>query len=723
MLNEKYIELYYDTVFSYCEGLIPLRSFSEKDTAEIVFPLWIEAKKDTALGAIKTFGTYTDRKRASALCIPGTVKESGQAKACDIREMQVLAVDIDNGNIEAKLTHARNYLGIPTLIVESGGVHEGQNKLHIYWKLNEVAMGDDLANLIEMRRKLALKIGGDVHFASAHQPIRIAGTIYHKLDEPKLVNIREHNSLEYSLYDLEENVIYMPGLTGIDLGVIRLDSHVSNKMQAGDLFKQAVRAGNLDSVSRFSAISSVIGYCLRRVRENHMTLEEAINDIHIYNELKISPMWERSRVDREIQRLLQRDIEKYGEFALPVIVDPKDPPKRNLVNYTLEILHKKLLKEPTFYLKHGLLPARSFMLLAGPPKIGKSNFILNLLARMSAGEPYLEDFVPTKPLKIFYLQNEVDAYTLQSRAEIIKVDAPNLVITAMNEDENTMNEDETVVFNDKGMQEIYELIKEAFPDTPPDVICIDPLRNMFYSDGKGGTSSEEGMTEFCRRLRILRNKVNPQASIMLIHHTKKISGNMLNEDLFNMISGSGALRGIYDTGIVFFREDEKYPDNVTIKFEIRKSLPGDKIIERINLLRKNWEFVRGAAEANTATPPTSHKELELQEKIIELIKQEAKEGRIYTVNGFADAFAKKEKLPSFATLERKLNGLAERQDIQFFDNPEDYGAVIEKKNNKKANFLCIPSMELKVKDEYKKIKASHYRCPVQLKILAKIEIA
>lgn len=718
MINPKYIEIYYDTVFSYCEGLIPLRSFSEKGKAEIVFPSWIEANKDTALGAIKTFAEYVDKKQASALCIPGTVKERGKARALDIEEMQVLVVDIDHGDIEAKLTHARNHLGIPTLIVESGGEYEGQKKLHVYWKLNEAATGSDLTALIEMRGKLAFKIGGDVHFASAHQPIRIAGTIYHKSEEARLVNIREHTGLEYSLYDLEDNIVYMPALTDIDSSTIQLDSHKLKKTQAGDLFKQTIRAGSLDSVSRFSAISTVIGYFLRRVRENHMTLEEAISDIYVYNELKISPSWERSRLDREVRSLLQRDIEKYGEFTLPVIADPEAPPKRNLVNYTLEILHKKLLKEPTFYLKQGLLPARSFMLLAGPPKIGKSNFVLNLLARMSAGEPYLDIFVPTKPLKIFYLQNEVDAYTLQSRAEIVKVDAPNLVITAMNEDENTMNEDETIVFNDKGIQEILELIREAFPDAPPDVICIDPLRNMFYSDGKGGTASEEGMTEFCRRLRIVRNKVNPQASIMLIHHTKKIGGNMLNEDLFNMISGSGALRGIYDTGIVFFREDEKYPNNVTMKFEIRKSLPGDQPIEKINLLRENWEFVRSTA-GTTAVTATLHKELELYSKLLDLIKSEAEEGKIYTIHGFANTFAKKDNLPSFATLERKLNTLAERQEIQFFDNPEDYDSAIA--NNKKSNFLCIANMKLKVGDQYKEIKANHYKCPRELKIFAKIE--
>ena len=711
MIDQKYIEIYYDTVFSYCEGLIPLRSFSEKGKAEIVFPSWIEANKDTALGAIKTFAEYVDKKQASALCIPGTVKERGKARALDIEEMQVLVVDIDNGDIEAKLTHARIHLGIPTLIVESGGEYEGQKKLHVYWKLNEVATGADLANLIEMRRKLALKIGGDVHFASAHQPIRIAGTIYHKSDEARLVNIREHTGLEYSLYDLEDNIVYMHGLTGIDSSTIQLDSHKLKKTQAGDLFKQTIRAGSLDSVSRFSAISTVIGYFLRRVRENHMTLEEAISDIYVYNELKISPSWERSRLDREVRSLLQRDIEKYGEFT--PIVESEEKPKRTLVKYRSEKIVDSDEEDPIPYLKNGILEKGGFMLVAGPPKVGKSQFIINLLVNMYLGKPYLDIFIPTRPLKIFYLQFEMKKSTLRKRLKVLESFNSGLLIPKEEKewlDITVMKPGEDFVLDDRGIQEVTDLILEDCENETPDIICVDPLTNLFYAPGHDD-NTVAGMKEFCRRLKSVRNKINPDIGIILVHHTKKITGSMLKEDIFNAVAGSSFLRRIYDTGIVFFRHDEALPNSVTMRMEIRDAEVDQGFIERV-FLKQRGEFVDSNNNDDSKKTDTPNKNLEL--KLLDLIKSEALEGRFYTMSNFGRTFANKEGLPSDKTIRRSLDKLAAHQSIKFFNNPESYG--FEESFKLGSMFVCIPDMNFKIGGNYGVIKHTHFKCPSEGKI-------
>jgi hypothetical protein len=63
--------------------------------------------------------------------------------------MQAMVVDLDTGDIAAKLSHLLQHLGEPTLIVESGGrTAEGAAKLHVWWKLTEPAMGEDLATLL-----------------------------------------------------------------------------------------------------------------------------------------------------------------------------------------------------------------------------------------------------------------------------------------------------------------------------------------------------------------------------------------------------------------------------------------------------------------------------------------------------------------------------------------------------------------------------------------------
>ena len=112
-------------------------------------------------------------------------------------------------------THLLHHLGRPTLIIESGGrTPEGDVKLHVWWKLTEPAEGEDLARLCRLRGEIAMKVAGDTHFRSAHQPIRVAGSVYHKGGFQRLVQIREQNPVEVELADFAEMVAEMPALSG-----------------------------------------------------------------------------------------------------------------------------------------------------------------------------------------------------------------------------------------------------------------------------------------------------------------------------------------------------------------------------------------------------------------------------------------------------------------------------------------------------------------------------
>jgi hypothetical protein len=113
--------------------------------------------------------------------IPGTVAAPGQAKGAEILQMQTVVVDLDTGDIAAKRAHLERHLGAPTMVVESGGMtSEGQRKCHVWWALTEPAEGDDIRRVCRLRGDIAAKVGGDMHFRSAHQPIRVAGSVYYK---------------------------------------------------------------------------------------------------------------------------------------------------------------------------------------------------------------------------------------------------------------------------------------------------------------------------------------------------------------------------------------------------------------------------------------------------------------------------------------------------------------------------------------------------------------
>ena len=143
------IAVFLDTVFSWCEGLIPLRGFVDKGQGRDGKPhnIWIPAD-DTAPEKLATFAAWANREGAAVYVIPGTVEEQGQARAADVLQMQAIVVDLDAGDIPAKLDHLVHHLGRPTLIVESGGrTPEGATKLHVWWKLTEPAEGADLDRL------------------------------------------------------------------------------------------------------------------------------------------------------------------------------------------------------------------------------------------------------------------------------------------------------------------------------------------------------------------------------------------------------------------------------------------------------------------------------------------------------------------------------------------------------------------------------------------------
>ncbi|MBZ0325479.1 MAG: hypothetical protein K8F57_04710, partial [Alphaproteobacteria bacterium] len=127
------IAVFLDVVFGYCEGWVPLRGFVDKGQGIDGRPhnAWIEID-DNLLEKAVAFAGWAAREGAAFYVVPGTVAETGKAKAADVRQMQTVLVDLDAGDIAAKLDHLIRHLGEPTLLVESGGrTSDGLDKLHV----------------------------------------------------------------------------------------------------------------------------------------------------------------------------------------------------------------------------------------------------------------------------------------------------------------------------------------------------------------------------------------------------------------------------------------------------------------------------------------------------------------------------------------------------------------------------------------------------------------
>lgn len=284
------IARFMQVVFGYCDGLIPVRSFIDKGQGIDGRPhnIWLEADQ-AAPEKMSTFATWASREGAAVYVIPGTVAATGQAKAAEVLQMQTVVVDLDTGDIAAKRVHLERHLGAPTMVVESGGVNpEGQRKCHVWWALTEPAEGDDIARVCRLRGDIAAKVGGDMHFRSAHQPIRVAGSVYYKNSLKTLVRIVELNAdLERDLIEFTEAVTDMPPAPGISL---QPEFNHPDKPAMDDVLVTPVREGAQDDWSRFEGASAAIGYFIRMVHEGRLSKDEGWEGICGYNAAMLRPM-------------------------------------------------------------------------------------------------------------------------------------------------------------------------------------------------------------------------------------------------------------------------------------------------------------------------------------------------------------------------------------------------------------------------------------------------
>ncbi len=140
-------------------------------------------------------------------------------------------------------------------------------------------------------------------------------------------------------------------------------------------------------------------------------------------------------------------------------------------------------------------------------------------------------------------------------------------------------------FNHDEISEMKEIVNERFK---PDVLAIDPLRNIFSSE-YGNENDNSAMLFFLQKtLEKLRSAVNPDACVVLTHHTKKLSKKMLEEDPFQGLSGAGSLRGFYTTGMVMFSQDEGSTVR-QIVFELRN---GERVPSKlVDKLNGHWQLV------------------------------------------------------------------------------------------------------------------------------------
>ncbi len=707
------IATFLDVVFGYCEGLIPVRGFVDVGQGLDTRPhnIWIPAD-NTAPNLLATYATWAAREGTAVYVIPGTVTEHGQARAEHVLQMQAVVVDLDAGDVAAKLTHLVQHLGQPTLLVESGGrTAEGAAKLHAWWRLTEPAEGADLARLCPLRGEIADKVGGDAHFRSAHQPIRVAGTVYRKHGAQRIVAIRDHNpQREIDLAALADAVAAMPVLPGLEQ---RHPGPAGDRPRLDDILTTPVRDGAQDAWSRFQGASAAIGHFVRMVHDGRLTPDQGWEAICGYNAACLRPAWPLDRLKAEADALWALHVERNGPPLLRA-----DAPPVAVPTHTLGALLDDTSPMPDDLIGPRLLTPGGMLVLGGAPKVGKSDFLINLLVHAAAGASFLR-FTASRPLRVFYLQAEIQYHYLRERLQQLRT---NPAVIARARDTLVVTPKLRLLLDEQGVALIAAAIRQAFPDAPPDVICIDPIRNLFDGGPAGeGENDNAAMLFFLQsRVEALRDQVAPDAGVILAHHTKKLSKQQVKDDPFLSLSGASALRGFYTSGMILFRPDEEQTAR-ELHIELRNgpALPPMLVDKRggawVELDRQGERLVRQDIGRKLDAERARRHDV-----ILTQLAEEAAQGRLYTSSQFAEQFENQGGLGGNSTIRERVSVLATKGYIKFLKDGSPFGLPYCRS---KFGYLVIEDMEFGAGEEtvdpdtgeittvFRRVLPSHFKEP------------
>ena len=307
IIDEAAVSTFVEVLFGSLGGFVPVRILAEKGGKEVRTRCYSLAVGPNLGAELAKLAGAAAQEEAGLFVTPATMLASGRGKAAEINETVVVVVDLDEGDIEAKLAYLARYLGEPTLEIASGGVtSEGQRKRHVYWGLSKPASGDDLRRVVNIRRLLAEKVGGDPAFGSPAQLIRVAGSIHAKSGEPRPVEVIAGRPRRFDLGSFEAAALDMPAMKGLP-GKAKKRTPVVR-----DLMTRAVRENGVDGVTRHDAMTSVIGHWLRQERLGLIRSDEAWRAVSDHNAALIRPSWAEEKLRREFERLRALDLRNHG---------------------------------------------------------------------------------------------------------------------------------------------------------------------------------------------------------------------------------------------------------------------------------------------------------------------------------------------------------------------------------------------------------------------------
>lgn len=541
-------------------GWINLRGLGEKGTSQegkfredIFIDLApIQGNTDALSEAVARHVTRWNDNGIGSFIVPAILSEPRGASK-NVYAFGSIVVDIDSGDIPAKMEVLASALGEPTAVVYSGGMtQDGVQKRHAYWTLTDLCK--DIPMLIKLRHRIAQGGGGDMMFGlgvatnpfgRAHQPVRIAGSVHNKNGKKTKVSIQPVSLRMYSLLDMIAAAEHLPAPDVEVLPDAPDDGPepASLERKAPLVMDEKVYEGGDEETNRWARFSRVAGYYLSLVRKGEYTLDQAMDLTRVWMEINMVPPWDPAKFRSEFTGLANKDRAEKGE-----IIAPKKE-ELNLDDWIVNRWDNGPI-EPRRFLVSDLVMDGKHQLLVAEGGAGKTFLMLDLAIKVATWTPGCENTWLGHKVNyggsVVYLTTEDDGEELRRRMNDIDPDNTrrkhkNLRIVPLIEAGGSF------ALVEKDLKTGGSGPSERWKDQLKKLAAIPDLR-LFMLDTLNSTlHGEENaaiiINEFVRELTKVRGGHGAMPTILVSHHVRKAGDEPIRncEDMLASIRGSSAL--------------------------------------------------------------------------------------------------------------------------------------------------------------------------------------
>jgi len=542
LYDQAQVEEYLSTIFRHVDWepgqLISLLGIGEKGTdregvfreRQIIPPGFI----GVAHAHLRRWAQWHAASFAVPAVLHASAQEKGDVKLEQIAALTAIILDLDSGDIPAKVAFVTARLGPPTMTIASGGVTDGgAAKVHLYWLLDEPS--EEVDRVAALRKLLAAKVGGDQSFGRATQVIRVPGSVHAKNGVPSLCSILSRTKADYSLDDIAEIIETMQPMEGVGITdapalpltlVGGMDFTPKQDTAIAALHRDINEGG--DDLTRWSEFSKVAGFNIAEARAGRLMPDAAMAAANGWMLEHMNPPWPQARFDQEFRALVNLDVKKHGPWPtskVPAVIATEGAilPIKRFLDIKPALTNAWLVRD--------LLPIGGWTILYGSPGSGKSFLAIDLSLRIAAGLPV--DGRRVQQGAVVYVAAEglrgVDQRITAFRQRH-QLDGAELPFIRVGSAVDLL--DPTV--------DIRRLIRDIQSEvdgyllTAPVLIIIDTLAATFG----GGDENTSDMVRYVNNVAKLRDEFG--ATVMVVHHRPKDAQN-------DTPRGHGSLIGAADT--------------------------------------------------------------------------------------------------------------------------------------------------------------------------------